>query len=103
MNSRKPQHDALDLSLRRSLQNWAARQQPPVDGRSRLLQAAGQTPKLKRRKIDFPALMFLQFQDLPLMRSSELSVPGHLVLSQGFDTWQVHFQVSQAFTARLVG
>ncbi|MBN1667171.1 MAG: hypothetical protein JW862_08775 [Anaerolineales bacterium] len=103
MNSRKPQDDALDLSLRRSLQNWATRQQPPMGGRARLLQAAGQTPKLKRKKFAIPTLMFLQFQDLPMIRTSDLSVPRHLVLSQGFDTWQVHFQVSQAFTARLVG
>lgn len=102
MNSHKSQDDALDLSLRRSLQNWAARQRPPADGRSRLMQAALQTTTAKSQKISFPAFMFFQFQDLPLINSSEILIPRHLVLSQGFDTWQVQFQVSQLFSARLV-
>lgn len=102
MNSHKHKDDALDRSLRRSLQNWAARQHPPSDGRNRLLRAALQSSSDSNRKNSTPAFMFLHAQDVPLIRFNGLAHSSALVLSQGFDTWQVQFQVSQSFTARLV-
>ena len=102
MNSRKHKDDALDLSLRRSLQNWAARQHPPTDGRNRLLRAALQSTPKAEKKISFPDFQFFQAEALPEIRFNGLIDSRTLVLSQGFDTWQVQFQVSQSFTARLV-
>ena len=102
MNLRKhKQDDALDLSLRRSLQNWAARQHPPADGRSKLLRAALQANPPHKKNAN-PGFMFLQSDDVPVIRTNGVTRSSTLVLSQGFDTWQVQFQVSQSFTARLV-
>ena len=45
---KKEDYPTLDISLKRSLKNWASRMQPPADARARLLQAAAQdsTPKI---------------------------------------------------------
>jgi len=43
MSSRKQLDDkTLDLCLKHSLKNWSARQQPPKEGKARLLKAAVQ-------------------------------------------------------------
>jgi hypothetical protein len=39
--------DILDLSLKHTLKNWVSRSKPPVDGRSRLLNAASGAPARK--------------------------------------------------------
>ena len=56
MNSHNQPDDLLDLSLRHSLKNWAAHNDPPVDGRERLLEALREeipSPKRKRSKFNF--------------------------------------------------
>jgi hypothetical protein len=54
--------DRLDLSLRRSLKNWASRKHPPLDSRERLLKAASKTSV--RKSIKIPSfLMFTLSSD----------------------------------------
>ena len=46
MNLRKKKEmDNIDIGLKHSLKNWAARQHPPADGRSRLMEAAVKAEK----------------------------------------------------------
>lgn len=47
---RKTDVDLVDLSLRHTLKNWVGRSQPPVDGKSRLINAAFQTRRDFSRK-----------------------------------------------------
>ena len=58
---KKVDYPTLDLSLRRSLKNWASRMQPPADARERLLQAAtqGTTPKISI----FSGMMYIALND----------------------------------------
>lgn len=42
---RKMDAERIDLGLRHALKNWAHRHQPPVDGKSRLINAAMHTKK----------------------------------------------------------
>lgn len=50
MNSHNQPDDMLDLSLRHSLKNWAAHQDPPTDGRERLLAAVKEANSLSTQK-----------------------------------------------------
>lgn len=65
MNSRNRPDDLLDLSLRHSLKNWTAHQEPPAEVREQLLSAAKQqksTPKRsKPARLIFSGWSF-QFQ-----------------------------------------
>ncbi len=41
--------DEMDFYLSRCIKNWAARYQPPVDGRERLIQAASKSSSMGMR------------------------------------------------------
>ena len=51
MNSRNQPDALIDLSLRHSLKNWAAQQDPPANGRDRLLKAVQEESLSPNRKL----------------------------------------------------
>lgn len=55
--------NTIDLSLRRTLQNWVERKQPPADGKARLLQAARSADLYQRRRINFISFVLSERQD----------------------------------------
>lgn len=44
-------NDEMDAYLERCIKNWAARHQPPEDGRARLLEMAASPPEQRQRRI----------------------------------------------------
>ena len=44
-------NDEMDYYLDRSIKNWAAKHQPPIGGRERLLDLAGSAPVQRERQI----------------------------------------------------
>lgn len=71
--------DTLDMSLKHTLRNWVSRSKPPVDGKSRLLQAASgisqQTSENKMSKIAILISMTLNDDFLQLYMESSKTAP----------------------------